>query len=111
MAIRQANIEDLEQITKIYNQAVRAGFQAGNTIEVKVEDRIKWLEQHLSGKYPIFVYESDNCIAGWISISPYTGLQALRFTAELIMLMKIIKDEVLALNYFSTLLINPANLT
>ena len=64
MAIRRTNIEDLEQITEIYNQAVRAGFQAGNSIEVKVEERIEWFQQHLSEKYPIFVIVRQKNVPG-----------------------------------------------
>ena len=51
---------------------------------VKVEDRIKWFEEHDEKKYPIFVGLYNGKIVGWISLSPYRpGRLALRFTAEI----------------------------
>lgn len=81
--IRTANPGDLEAIVAIYNQAVVARFQTGDMTEVKVDDRRAWLEGHDPESYPVYVYETEGVVAGWLSVSPYRpGREALRFTAE-----------------------------
>lgn len=82
--IRLANNVDLESIVDIYNSAVRAGFETADTREIKWSERLPWFRDHIPDSYPIYVYEIDGNIAGWVSISPYRpGRQALRFTVEI----------------------------
>ena len=81
---RIANIKDLEKITEIHNQAIFSKFATADTIEFKSEDRSDWFYSHRHDTYPIFVYELNNTVVGWISISPYRyGRKALRYTAEI----------------------------
>ena len=81
--IRTADIADLEKITEIYNQAVSSKFQTADMIEFESKDRLDWFYSHPQNTYPIFVYELNNTVVGWISISPYRcGRKALRYTAE-----------------------------
>ena len=83
-SIRIANIADLERITEIYNQAVSSKFETADTVEFKTEDRIDWFNSHPQDTHPIFVYESNGTVVGWISISPYRiGRKALGYTAEI----------------------------
>ena len=81
--IRIAQPADLETIVSIYNFAVRSGFETADTKELQWPKRTSWFKSH-DHNYPVFVYEEDGVIAGWISISPYRpGRQALRFTVEI----------------------------
>lgn len=74
---------DLEAIVDIYNFAVRSKFETADLVEIKWPERLPWFREHDPGNYPLFVYEIDGNIAGWISISSYRpGRQALRFTVE-----------------------------
>ena len=83
-SIRVANIEDLEQITEIYNQAISSKFETADTVEFESKDRLDWFHSHPQNTHPIFVYELDGAVVGWISISPYRcGRKALRYTAEI----------------------------
>ena len=83
-SIRIANIADLERITEIYNQAVLSKFETADTVEFKSKDRLDWFYGHPQNTYPIFVYELNGVVVGWISISPYRpGRKALRYTAEI----------------------------
>ena len=43
---RLANIEDLEKITEIYNQAISSKFATADTIEFKSEERLEWFNSH-----------------------------------------------------------------
>ncbi len=82
--IRIAQHGDLERIIEIYNQAIAAKFQTGFTESVKLEERAAWFYDHAPDKYPLFVYEMDNKVAGWLSVSPYrAGRGAFRYTAEI----------------------------
>lgn len=82
--IRLAQPTDLETIIDIYNQAIRAQFETADTEEVDLADRLEWFQAHTPSTYPIFVYEQDQQVTGWVSVSPYRkGRKALRFTAEI----------------------------
>lgn len=82
--MRTAQIKDTKSIVDIYNQAVRAGFETADTEEVDVKDRSDWFEKHKPDTYPIYVYEIDNKVVGWVSVSPYReGRKALSYTAEI----------------------------
>jgi len=82
--IRIAKIKDLESIVEIYNQAIKSRFETADTMEIKPEERFEWFNNHNPETYPIFIYELNNRVVGWISISPYRqGRQALRHTVEI----------------------------
>lgn len=82
--IRTAKVSDLHSIIGIYNQAVSSKFETADTIIIDPKDKLEWFNNHKKDVYPIFVYEEDNMILGWISISPYRmGRKALRYTVEI----------------------------
>jgi L-amino acid N-acyltransferase YncA len=82
--IKLANINNLQAIILIYNSAIKAKFETADTTPVKWENKIKWFKEHTPNKYPIFVYEIDNQVVAWASISPYRkGRKALDKTAEI----------------------------
>jgi len=82
--IRLAQATDLEAIVEIYNQAVRAQFETADTEEVEMTDRLQWFRDHTPNTYPVFVYEQNQQVSGWVSLSPYRqGRKALQFTAEI----------------------------
>ena len=82
--IRIAEAKDLEAIVAIYNFAIRSKFETAETEEISWVERLPWFQDHDPANYPIFIYEIDGIIAGWISISPYRpGRKALRFTVEI----------------------------
>ncbi len=81
--IRHAEITDLPRIVTIYNQAIYRGFCTADTSPVNVAQRKKWFDNHRPDQYPIYVYEKETKVIGWLSISPYRkGREALRYTAE-----------------------------
>ena len=82
--IRIADINDLEGIVEIYNQAIDAKFQVAFTEKFEVADRLAWFHEHTPDKYPLLVYVIEGKIAGWFSISPYrAGRTALRYTVDI----------------------------
>jgi phosphinothricin acetyltransferase len=69
--IRIAKIEDLTEINDIYNLAIDSRSATADLEHITIESRRNWFYKHNSEKYPVFVYEKDNRIAGWLSVSPY----------------------------------------
>lgn len=84
MNIRIAEAKDLIKIEEIYNQAIIAGFQTGDTQPIGMDKRSAWFKEHESSDYPIFVCEYELEIIGFTSISPYRkGRMALQKTVEI----------------------------
>ncbi|WP_118974725.1 GNAT family N-acetyltransferase [Taibaiella koreensis] len=82
-SIRIARLSDLPRIVDIYNQAVLASFETGDTAITTVAQRQDWFRSHQAGRFPVYVCEADGVVAGWLSLSPYrAGRDAFRFTAE-----------------------------
>lgn len=82
--IRYAVTDDLASITGIYNQAINVGFQTAFTEEFCTEDRVDWFNTHSAEAHPIFVFEKEARIVGWLSVSAYRrGRGALRYAVEL----------------------------
>ncbi|PCJ55512.1 MAG: N-acetyltransferase [Planctomycetota bacterium] len=83
MKIRQAHIDDLEQIVNIYNQAIEVGQRTADTVLFTTEQRLEWFREHNEKTYPLLVATEDDEILGYLTISPYrNGRLALRKTAE-----------------------------
>ena len=82
--IRSANEKDLADIDNIYNQAISAGFNTAHTEPLNKNERLKWFEKYSEDKFPLYVYEKNNKVIGWISVSPYRkGRSALKETVEI----------------------------
>lgn len=82
--IRLAEKKDIVSINDIYNQAVAARFETADIDPISYADRLKWYDLHNKTRYPVFVYEIDEKVVAWLSISPYRqGRMALRNTAEI----------------------------
>jgi len=83
MEIRKANPEDLPDINKIYNQAVKQRFCTAHLEAIDMETREKWFHSHDPGHFPVFVAIDKSRITGWVSLGAYRGgRQALAHVAE-----------------------------
>jgi phosphinothricin acetyltransferase len=80
--IRRAELSDLEQITEIYNWAIRNTTATFDIIEQTVEQRRAWFE-HYKGVYPLIVAEHDGRVAGYSSLSRFREKEAFARTVEL----------------------------
>lgn len=84
MSFRIANNGDLKQIVYIYNQAIAKKNATADLIPYTVYEKQSWFDNHISEKYPIFVYEIKDEVVAWLSFSPYReGRQALEKTIEI----------------------------
>lgn len=83
MSIRLAKYGDLESLVEIYNQAIETKRCTAYTETFLVEERVSWFEEHQSKEYPLYVYEVDDKVVGYIYFTAYRpGRKAMRFTAE-----------------------------
>jgi len=81
--LRTANVEDLPEIIKIYNEAISDGISTADSKMVSVEDKREWFDAH-SSSHPILVKEYHGRIIAWISLQPfYANLYAYRFSARI----------------------------
>jgi L-amino acid N-acyltransferase len=84
MSIRLAEYKDLEAVVEIYNQAILRGRCTADMETFSVEERASWFKEHQSLEYPMYVYEVDNKVAGYLYFTAYrAGRRAMRYTAEI----------------------------
>ncbi|WP_456276256.1 arsinothricin resistance N-acetyltransferase ArsN1 family A [Bacillus sp. AK128] len=82
MLVREATINDLPTILKIYNQGIEDRIA---TLETELKDdqyMLNWFLQH-GERYKVMVAEIDGHIAGWASLNPYNMREAYRGVADL----------------------------
>ena len=82
LKIREAKIQDLNEITEIYNWAVLNTTATFDTNPKSLDEQMLWFENH-GEKNPIVIAESDNKIVGWASLSRWSDRCAYRDTAEI----------------------------
>lgn len=81
--IRPAGPSDLFRLTEIYNEAIRTGRCTGDTREFSADERLPWFQEHLDPAYPLFVFERDGHVLGYLYLTAYRkGRGALRGTVE-----------------------------
>lgn len=83
MKIREAKIEDLEQLLDIYNYEVMNGVATFDLMPKSIEEREVWFREHNVDNHPLYVAEVDNRVAGYASLSSYRAKEAYRMTVEL----------------------------
>ena len=77
--IRTATIQDIEQITAIYNDAIM-NTTAVYTYEAEtVASRMAWFNAKTA---PIFVYELEGKVAGYATYGPFRPWPAYQYTVE-----------------------------
>lgn len=81
--IRIAAIADLERLTNIYNQSIFARYLTCDTDPFTVQERQSWFNEHKDKKYPLYVYEVEGKVVGYVYLSPYrSGRKALSHVCE-----------------------------
>ncbi|MBZ8179250.1 GNAT family N-acetyltransferase [Oscillatoria salina] len=83
MTIRNALRSDLPKIVNIYNTAIPDRMATADTEPISLESRLEWFWQHNQERRPLWVFEKQKTIAGWLSFQSFYGRPAYRATAEL----------------------------
>lgn len=79
--IRRAEIKDLYAILDIYNDAVLNTTATFDIIPRSKEEHSVWFREH-DDKFIVIVYELNDIVAGWASLSKWNERPAYQNTAE-----------------------------
>jgi phosphinothricin acetyltransferase len=79
--IRSASPDDIQDITRIYNEGIRDRVATLETEERTPDERLAWLEAR-GERHPVLVAERDGAIAGWGSLNVFNSRPAYRHVAD-----------------------------
>jgi L-amino acid N-acyltransferase YncA len=82
MPIRLAVPADLPAIVSIYNASIPGRMATADVEPVAVADREEWFRGFEPARRPLWVYEHDGAIAGWLGLRSYYGRPAYHRTVE-----------------------------
>ncbi len=83
MQFRDAVESDLPAIVAIYNATIPGRGVTADLEPVDVDSRRDWFRSHTPVRRPLWVVESEDRIAGWLSFSDFYGRPAYAASAEL----------------------------
>lgn len=82
LSLRDANMEDLAEIVRIYNSTVAGRMVTADTEPVTTVSREGWFHEHSADFRPLWVLENGSGICGWLSFQSFYGRPAYNATAE-----------------------------
>lgn len=85
--IRIAKRNDLPEIVAIYNESIPDKMATADTNEISIESRLIWFNEHKDQR-PLWVYEKNDEIAGWLSLQNFYGRPAYQSTVEMSVYVK-----------------------
>jgi len=81
VTIRKARMEDVEAITKIYNDAIVTTTATFDTEPKSPEDRLEWFHAH-DDRHPVLVSVVGADVVGWAALNKWSDRAAYNDTAE-----------------------------
>ena len=87
ISIRPAGLDDLDDITDIYNEAILTTDATFDTSPKTLAQQKLWFENH-GPRNPILVAELDRAVVGWASLSEWSPRRAYFDTAEVSLYIK-----------------------
>lgn len=81
-SFRNATIEDLPQIVKIYNDAIEDGISTADSIKVTADEKIDWFRAHDRANRPMLVKEYHGKVIAWLSLQPFYPHLAYKHSAR-----------------------------
>ena len=87
ITIRLATLNDLLDITTIYNEAIKYSNATFDTTKKTPEEQHQWFNEH-GPKNPILIAEYENTIVGWAALSKWSDRCAYSDTAEISLYIK-----------------------
>lgn len=80
--IRRAELKDIPALMDIYNEAILHTTATFDTEIKDYENRLAWYKEH-TGRYAILVYEEDERVKGYVSLSRYRDRKAFDPSVEI----------------------------
>lgn len=81
-SIRHGAAADLPAIVAIYNSSIPGRLATADTEPVTVGAREEWFRTFDPASRPIWVYESDGVVVGWLGLRSFYGRPAYHRTVE-----------------------------
>jgi len=85
--IRQAQANDIQSITEIYNEAITSTVSTFDIAPKSLSEQNDWFMGH-GPRNPILVAEKNNIIVGWAALSKWSNRCAYKKTAEISVYVK-----------------------
>ena len=82
MPIRHAVPADLPAIVAIYNASIPGRMATADLEPVTIADREEWFRGFDPARPPLWVYEHEGSLAGWLALRSYYGRPAYHRTVE-----------------------------
>jgi len=82
MPIRHAVPTDLPAIVAIYNASIPGRMATADLEPVTIADREEWFRGFDPARRPLWVYEHEGSLAGWLALRSYYGRPAYHRTVE-----------------------------
>jgi L-amino acid N-acyltransferase YncA len=87
LTLRKTTLDDLGQITEIYNDAIEKTTATFDTEPKTQEEQEKWFANH-DASHPVLIAEQDGLIVAWASLSQWSDKCAYCDTAEISLYVK-----------------------
>ena len=82
MPIRHAVAADLPAITAIYNASIPGRMATADTETVSIAQREEWFRAYDPQSRPMWIYETDGRVAGWLGLRSFYDRPAYHRTVE-----------------------------
>ncbi len=83
LTYRNATLNDLPEIVRIYNSTIPSAMVTADTKEVTPKSRLPWFHAHNTEDRPLWIVLRGNTIIGWASFQNYHERSAYKATAEI----------------------------
>jgi L-amino acid N-acyltransferase YncA len=82
LILRDATLQDLPEIVKIYNSTIAGRMVTADTEPVSEASREHWFHEHSPDFRPLWVLEKEGTVYGWLSFQSFYGRPAYQATVE-----------------------------
>lgn len=82
LILRDASLQDLPEIVKIYNSTIAGRMVTADTEPVSEASREHWFHEHSPDFRPLWVVEKEGTVYGWLSFQSFYGRPAYQATVE-----------------------------
>ncbi|MFL5753173.1 MAG: GNAT family N-acetyltransferase [Bacteroidia bacterium] len=83
LTFTDATLNDLPLIVATYNSTIPGRMVTADLEPVRVEDKLKWFNEHNPSSRPLWLVKLDGVYAGWVSFQNFYGRAAYNGTAEI----------------------------
>lgn len=80
--IREATVQDMEEILAIHNDAIMNTTAVYDYTPHTIEDRMDWYQKKVEGHFPVLVFEEEGQVEGFATYGPFRDWAAYKYSVE-----------------------------